>query len=257
MRLKDAENLSYMPKTIIIIPSRLAASRLPNKPLLKINNKSIIMHVYDRAIKSQIGDVYVATCDQEIIDEVKKNNGKTIKTSAHHMTGTDRIAEALEKLKNENIDYVINLQGDEPLIDIEDIKNLNSLSIKNNSKMSTLVCKIKDKKILTSSNIVKATTIKSLENCQVSSATNFLRIINDKNKKRVYHHIGIYMYKTSILKKFVNLSQSSNEKVNKLEQLRALDNGIKIDVILANTSSIGVDTEEDYIEIKKLMEYKD
>ena len=257
MRLKDAEYFTFMAKTIILIPSRLAATRLPNKPLLNINNKSIIMHVYEKAIESQIGDVYVATCDQEIINEVKKNNGKTIKTSEKHKTGTDRIAEALEKLKDDNVDYIINLQGDEPLINVEDIISLKKLSIENNSDIATLACKIKDKKILSNPNIVKVITKKNLKNFKVSSAINFRRIINDKDEKNIYHHVGIYIYKTSILKKFVNLSQSNNEKSNKLEQLRALDNGVKIEVILANSSPIGVDTEEDYMEIKKLMEYKD
>ena len=113
-----------MAKSIILIPSRLGATRLPNKPLLKINNKSIIMHVYEKAIECGIGDVFVTTCDEEIISEVQKNGGKSILTSKEHNTGTDRIAEALEKIKLENeVDYIINLQGDEPLIDISDIKD--------------------------------------------------------------------------------------------------------------------------------------
>ena len=106
-------------KTLIIIPSRLAATRLPGKPLLKINGLSIISHVFKRAEKAKIGDVLVATENQEIVDDVKKNGGKAVLTSNKHNTGTDRIYEALQKTEISNIDLVMNLQGDEPLIDVD------------------------------------------------------------------------------------------------------------------------------------------
>ena len=110
-----------MKKTIILIPSRLSASRLPNKPLLKINNKSLINHVYEKGQSTKIGEVYVATGDNKIFEEVIKNNGKSILTKKDHLTGTDRIHEAYEQLNRKDIDYIINLQGDEPLIDTNDI----------------------------------------------------------------------------------------------------------------------------------------
>ena len=119
-----------MTKTIILIPSRLGASRLPNKPLLKINSKSLINHVYEKGKSTNIGDVYVATGDKEIFDEVVKNKGKSVLTLKDHFTGTDRIFEAYKQLNLNDVDYVINLQGDEPLIDTEDIINLNNLAIK-------------------------------------------------------------------------------------------------------------------------------
>ena len=248
-----------MVKSIILIPSRLGATRLPNKPLLKINNKSIIMHVYEKAIECGIGDVFVTTCDEEIISEVKKNGGKSILTSKHNNTGTDRIAEALDKIKLENeVDYIINLQGDEPLIDISDIKNLSYQSVNNNSDLATLACKIdksnQDK--YCNSNIVKVVTQEDLQKKGISKAVKFERIIEAQTNNFIYQHIGIYIYKKSILKKFVNLNQTENEKVKKLEQLRALENGINIDVIFAKTIPIGVDTKKDYVELKNLMEYK-
>ncbi len=248
-----------MAKSIILIPSRLAATRLPNKPLLKINNKSIIMHVYEKAIECGIGDVFVTTCDEEIISEVQKNGGKSILTSKHHNTGTDRIAEALDKIKLENeVDYIINLQGDEPLIDISDIKNLSNKAINNNSDLATLACKIdtsnEDK--FSNSNIVKVVTQDNLQQKSISKAVKFERIIDAKTNNYIYQHIGIYFYKKSILKKFKKLNQTENEKLKKLEQLRALDNGINIDVTYAKTIPIGVDTNEDYVELKNLMEYK-
>ena len=248
-----------MAKSIILIPSRLGATRLPNKPLLKINNKSIIMHVYEKAIECGIGDVFVTTCDEEIISEVQKNGGKSILTSKDHNTGTDRIAEALDKIKLENeVDYIINLQGDEPLIDISDIKNLNFQTVNNNSDLATLACKINTSKQdkYSNSNIVKVVTQEDLQKKSISKAVKFERIIDDKKNNYIYQHIGIYIYKKSILKKFVKLNQTENEKVKKLEQLRALENGINIDVIFAKTIPIGVDTKEDYVELKNLMEYK-
>ena len=134
-----------MTKTIILIPSRLAAKRLPNKPLLKINGKSIINHVYEKAKSSKIGEVFVATGDKEIYEEVTQQGGKCVLTEKEHQTGTDRIFEAYQKLQNKNIDYVINLQGDEPMIDVEDIKNLNTNAIKKNSGITTLACKINNR----------------------------------------------------------------------------------------------------------------
>ena len=120
-----------MNKTIIFIPSRLAATRLPKKPLLKINNLSIINHVYQRAKSTGIGEVYVATGDKVIFDEVVENGGKCVLTEKEHQTGTDRIFDAFKKLDLKNINYVINLQGDEPLIDTNDIQNLNIKTINN------------------------------------------------------------------------------------------------------------------------------
>ena len=248
-----------MAKSIILIPSRLGATRLPNKPLLKINNKSIIMHVYEKAIECGIGDVFVTTCDDEIISEVQKNGGKSILTSKEHNTGTDRIAEALDIIELENeVDYIINLQGDEPLIDISDIKNLNFQTVNNNSDLATLACKIDTSKQekYSNSNIVKVVTQEDLQKKSISKAVKFERIIDAKKNNYIYQHIGIYIYKKSILKKFVKLNQTENEKVKKLEQLRALENGINIDVAYAKTIPIGVDTKEDYIELKNLMEYK-
>ena len=245
-----------MSKTIILIPTRLAATRLPNKPLLKINGTSIINHVYEKAKSSKIGDVFVATGDKEIFEEVTKKGGKCILTEKEHQTGTDRVFEAYQKLELKNIDYVINLQGDEPIIDIEDIKNLNNTGIKNKSKIATLACNIKDKNILNKSNIVKVTTDKKISNENMSKANSFSRKVFFNNNENIYHHIGIYMYKVSILEKFVNLKQSKNEIDQKLEQLRAIDNNIEINVILANSSPIGVDTEEDFLELKKIMNYK-
>jgi len=245
-----------MTKTLILIPSRMAATRLPGKPLLKINNLSIISHVFKRAEEANIGEVVVATEDQEILKDVVKNGGKAILTNKNHKTGTDRIFEAYEKLNIKNIDYILNLQGDEPDINKDDIINLNNFMINQDAEIGTLAAKIQDDKMLNNRNLVKVITNQKLDENNFPIALNFTRDSLSIDNQNIYHHIGIYSYKISILKKFVSLDQTNNEKKNKLEQLRALDNKLKINVALAKFSPIGVDTEEDYLAIKKIMEYK-
>lgn len=244
-----------MSNTVILIPSRLAATRLPNKPLLKINNISIINHVYKIAKSSLIGESYVATGDKEIFEEVTKLGGKCILTKKDHKTGTDRIFEAYQELRDDNIEYVINLQGDEPMLDIEDVTNLLKKTIKKKSKISTLACQIEDEKFFLNTNVVKVITKEELLQNNLSTATSFTREIKN-TQKNIYHHIGIYIYNVTYLERFVQLEQTQNEKSQKLEQLRLMDNNIEIDVGLAKTKPIGVDTDEDYLEIKKIMEYK-
>jgi len=241
-------------KTLTIIPSRLSATRLPGKPLLKIRDMSIISHVFKRAQEANIGDVVVAAEDQEIVDDVVKNGGKAILTGKNHKTGTDRIYEALQKLEVKDVDLIMNLQGDEPAINIEDIISLNKKMVSSKSQMGTLAAKMKDLKDLDNENIVKVITNKNLNDDEFSKARNFLR--RSSEIANTYHHIGIYCYSTETLKKFVELNQSKDEIENKLEQLRALDNNIDINVALASSSPIGVDTEEDYLALKKIMEYK-
>ena len=234
----------------------MAATRLPGKPLLKINNLSIISHVFKRAEKANIGEVIVATEDQEILEDVKKNGGRAILTNKNHKTGTDRIYEAYEKLDIKNIDYIFNLQGDEPDINKDDIINLNKFMINQDAEIGTLAAKIKNDEMFNNKNVVKVITDKRLEENNFPVALNFTRDNLSKGHENIYHHIGIYSYKANILKKFISLEQTINEKENKLEQLRALDNKLKINVALAKSSPIGVDTEEDYLAIKKIMEYK-
>jgi len=245
-----------MTKTLILIPSRMAATRLPGKPLLKINNLSIISHVFKRAEEANIGEVVVATDDQEILKDVLKNRGRAILTNKMHKTGTDRIYEAYKKLNIKDVDYILNLQGDEPDINKNDIINLNNFMIAQDADLGTLAAKIVEDKMMDNRNVVKVITDEKLEESNFPKALNFTRDNLSKDYQNIYHHIGIYSYKINILKKFISLDQTINEKENKLEQLRALDNDLKINVALAKSSPIGVDTEEDYLAIKKIMEYK-
>ena len=243
-------------KTLVIIPSRLAATRLPGKPLLKIKGLSIISHVFKKAEKANIGEVIVATEDQEIINDVKHNGGQAILTGSNHKTGTDRIYEAVKKLGKLDIELVMNLQGDEPLMNIEDIRNLHNQMVKNKKvELGTLASVIEDKKFYKDQNVVKVITKEKLNFENFPETINFTREILDQNKN-IYHHLGIYCYQLETLKKFVSNEQSVNEIKNRLEQLRAIDNNIKINVALAKSTPIGVDTEQDFVAIKKIMEYK-
>lgn len=233
----------------------MSATRLPGKPLLKINNLSIISTVFKKATEANIGDVIVATEDKEILDDVKNNGGNAILTDKGHKTGTDRIFQALKKYGDDNIDFVMNIQGDEPMINIEDIKSLNKKMIEQEANMGTLASEVNQDSYYDNLNVVKVKTSELLDFQNFPMAINFQRKIS-MIKKNIYHHIGVYCYSKDILEKFVNLEQTDNEKKNKLEQLRALDNEININVALAKFSPIGVDTMEDYLAIKKIMEYK-
>jgi 3-deoxy-manno-octulosonate cytidylyltransferase (CMP-KDO synthetase) len=245
-----------MPKTLILIPSRMSATRLPNKPLLKINDLSIISHVVKKAKNTEIGRVVVCTEDQEILEDVIKNGGEAILTGNYHKSGTDRIFEGYKKLDIHDVDYILNLQGDEPSIDEKDIINLNNMMIETNSIIGTLGAKIKDNEMFTNQNIVKVATEEKLSIKNSSFAISFKRNHIFNEEENIYHHLGIYAYKVNTLEKFVNLNQTKNEIENRLEQLRAIDNNLKINVTLAKSTPIGVDTKEDYLALKKIMEYK-
>ena len=243
-----------MSKSVILIPSRLSATRLPGKPLLKINGVSIISHVFKKAKEADIGEVYVATEDKEILDDVYLNGGKAILTSNKHKTGSDRIFECYEKLDLKNIDYIINLQGDEPSIDVNDLRHLNKLIEANKTEIGTLAAEIDDQSKVNNESIVKVITDSKITSENFTFAIDFKRKVNNLNYN-TYHHIGVYAYKPEILKKLIKFKQTNNEIKNRLEQLRAIENGIKINVGLAKFCPIGVDTMEDYLALKKKLEY--
>ena len=172
-------------KTLILIPSRLSATRLPGKPLLKINGLSIISHVFKKAKDVNIGDVFVAAEDKEIVDDVKKNGGQAILTGNFHKTGTDRIYEALKKLGREDVDLIMNLQGDEPLMNVNDIRNLHKQMIETRSQLGTLATNINDKNLYEEENVVKVVTSESLSKSKFPQAKNFVRksMENSNGKK--------------------------------------------------------------------------
>ena len=240
-----------MEKSVIIIPSHLKAKRLPNKPLLDINGLPLILHVLKNSQKSDIKKVYVATPDDEISNIILQNQGHVIKTGNHHTNGTDRIFEALNKIQNQ-YDVIINIQGDMPNINKNTINKLNEFMIKNsNIEVATIAGNIK-KEDYNNQNVVKVSTSKPLDHEQFNSAIDFFRT-SEKNSIHIYHHIGIYAYRKSMLKKFVELKKSKNEISRSLEQMRLIDNNIDIKIGLTKYNPLSVDTVEDLNNIRKLL----
>lgn len=242
-----------MDNTVILIPSHLRATRLPNKPLLLINDKPMIVHCWQRAVESKVGDVYVATADEEIAKIITAVGGKSILTSKEHKTGTDRIYEAIENNFSKKPKNIINLQGDMPNIDPLAIKLLDKF-IKNNSyEIATLATKLNSKNDLENKNIVKVETKKEMQINNFSNALDFFRLKDINQKNFYYHHVGIYGYQYETLKKFISLKRSHNEIARSLEQMRAMDNNISLIVGLTDSYPLGVDTIEDLEEIRNIM----
>jgi 3-deoxy-manno-octulosonate cytidylyltransferase (CMP-KDO synthetase) len=242
-----------MNNTVILIPSHLRATRLPNKPLLLINNKPMIVHCWQRAIDSKIGEVYVATADEEIAKVIKDAGGKSILTSKEHKTGTDRIFEAIEKNFSQKPNNIINLQGDMPNIDPSAIKLLDKFMNNNSYQIATLATELNSIKDLENKNIVKVETKKEIQRNSFDNALDFFRLKNINKGNFYYHHVGIYGYQYDTLKKFISFKRSDNEINRSLEQMRAMDNDISISVGLTDSYPLGVDTIEDLEEIRNIM----
>ena len=242
-----------MKNTAIIIPTRLGAKRFPNKPLAKINGVPMIIHVLNRAQESKIGEVLVATPDDEIFQVVKENGGKAILTKPDHPSGSDRVYEAyIKELKN-NVDLIINLQGDMPNIKPNSISKLEKLMRSNDCDIGTLAFSIVDKNEIADMNVVKVEMDEILKGDDFFKAKDFFRIKKDSNHEKIYHHIGIYAFTNIALTKYVKLSRSKLEIKRNLEQMRALENNLIIKVGLSNTLPLSVDTEEDLAKVTKEM----
>ena len=243
-----------MKNTAIIIPSRLGAKRFPNKPLAKINNTPMIIHVLNRAKESKVGDVFVATPDVEIFQAVKENGDKAILTKNNHLSGSDRVYEAYTKeLKKNNVDLIINLQGDMPNIKPNSIRKLEQLMRDNDCDIGTLASNIKNKDDILNPNVVKVHTDKELKNGNFLDARDFFRVKKDVNSNNIYHHIGIYAFTNISLTKYVNLSRSRLEMERNLEQMRAMENNLTIKVGLSDTLPLGVDTKDDLVKVAREM----
>ena len=241
-----------MDKTAIIIPSRLDAQRLPNKPLKIINNKEMILHVYEAAKNSGAGEVFVATPDQKIVNLVESSGGNAILTASNHETGTDRVFEVFQKTLNSNPNIIVNLQGDMPNIEPEAIKNLINYMDLDKCEIGTLASDINSDAELGDQNIVKVLVKDKMKPGMFVEALDFIRTYPTKDLIP-YHHIGIYAFTNKALIKYVSLKRSKLELERKLEQLRAMENDMLVHVGCINSSPLSVDTEKDLINIKKLM----
>ena len=241
-------------KNLIIIPARLESTRLPNKALADINGEPMIVHVYKRAIESGIADVLVAAGNEEIKIEIEKIGGKAILTNPNHPSGSDRICEAMNLFdSSRKYDFIINLQGDLPNIDKESLLKIIKILEEGEADISTLGTKIDNEDDFDNPNVVKA----YIEDYGSSNLVkDFIRQLDSQKKNCLYHHIGIYGYTREALEKFVSLRQTELEIERKLEQLRAIENGMNISLGLTNDLPIGVDTELDLKKVREIMEGK-
>ncbi len=240
-----------------IIPSRYASTRFPGKPLVQIGGKYMIQRVYEQASKV-LTDVYVATDDQRIYDAVQSFGGNAIMTSSHHKSGTDRCYEAYTKTGKE-FDVIINIQGDEPFIQPEQINTLQACFDDDKTEIATLATKVRERdgyEFLSNPNNPKV--VVSLDNYALYFSRSVIPYLRGKETydwtklHHFYKHIGIYAYRTDVLRKVTSLPQTPLELAESLEQLRWLENGLKIKVGYTDVESVGIDTPEDLEKVKEL-----
>ena len=236
-------------KSIIIIPSRMASTRFPGKPLVKINGIPMVQRVWQQAINADLADVYVACSEKEVYDLISSVGGKAILTDPNLPSGTDRIYSAFKQIKNSSeIECIINLQGDMPIIKSEHIKRVVE-PIKHNFSLGTLVTTLQENE-KSNPNITKA--LIDWKDDYFGQAVEFFRLKNKINNN-TFHHVGIYSYSVETLKKFAILPKSKNEISLNLEQYRAMDAGISIGVIYVPEILPSIDTKEDLIKVESII----
>ena len=238
-----------------IIPARYASTRFPAKALADINGKSMIQRVYEQALKANsLQKVVVATDHEKIFSHVQSFGGNVVMTAEDHQSGTDRCFEAFQKL-NESFDFVINIQGDEPFIQPQQINLLAGCLDNKEVELATLIKKISDLETLFNANTPKVIFNKNQEAIYFSRETiPHIRGVKKEDwllKHSFYKHIGIYAYRTDILEKITSMNPSSLEKSESLEQLRWIENGLKIKVAITEYESQGIDTPEDLEKVLK------
>ena len=237
-------------KTAIIIPARMASQRFPNKPMVKINGMPMIERVWRQGLEANIGDVFVACSEKEVFDLITSKGGMAIMTDPNLPSGTDRVYAAYSSLNNKN-DYksIINLQGDMPMIDPNDIKSVN-LPLRYGFGMGTIATNLNEDEEI-NPNITKVIIDWDGSN-NIGNSIDFYKL-SRKDLKNTYHHVGIYSFTPNVLKKFISLPPSKNEIDRKLEQLRALDAGIGIGITFVENVPISIDTKEDLIHIENII----
>ncbi len=228
--------------TIVVIPARMASTRLPGKPLADINGLPLIVHVWKRAVEAKVGQVLVAAAENEIAEVVKAHGGDAIVTDPNLPSGSDRVAAAL-RLRDPagRYDFVLNLQGDLPAIDPLAIQRCLAGLTNETVDISTIAVLIADPADVANPNIVKAIAPLGADR-EVAFARDFVRRVGPEHQPPYWHHIGLYAYRRAALERFVALPVSQREAERRLEQMRALDNGMRIAVVRVDTVPLGVDT---------------
>lgn len=237
-------------KIICVIPSRYGSTRFEGKPLVEICNKPMIQRVYDQVKKAKtIDEVYIATDDTRIKDRVELFGAKVVMTSKYHVCGTDRITEAIKSIPG---DIIINVQGDEPLIDPKVLDTLAQTLIDDSTvEMATLITVIKDKNDLNDPNVVKV--VKDINDFALYFSRSLIPYSIDGTQTNVFKHIGVYVYRRDFLLRFSEMQPTFYEKIEKLEQLRALERGHKIKVVETTYDSVSVDVPEDVKKVELIL----
>jgi 3-deoxy-manno-octulosonate cytidylyltransferase (CMP-KDO synthetase) len=242
-----------MAETLIVIPARLKATRLPDKPLAMIEGEPMIVHVWRRAIEADCGRVLVATDAPSVQDAVAAAGGEAMLTSEMHQSGSDRIHEALTRVDPERkVTAIVNLQGDLPTLDPTLIHACLATIQGGKADIGTLAAEIRREEERTDPNVVKVVG-SPLKEPNTLRALYFTRATAPYGDGPLYHHIGIYAYTREALERFVKLPPSALEKREKLEQLRALEAGLRIDVALVDTVPLGVDTPAELARARELL----
>lgn len=237
-------------KFLGVIPARFASTRLPGKPLMDICGYPMIQWVYERAKKSKLDDVIVATDSKEVYDIVISFGGKAILTREDHQNGTSRIGEVCEKV--ENFDVIINIQGDEPLIEPNMINTIiDSFLEYKDLEMSTLKHRIKNKEDIENPNCVKVITDKN--DYAIYFSRSVIPYPRKENLNLYYKHVGIYGYKKSFIEKYIKMESTPLEESESLEQLRVLENGYKIKVLTTDYEVVGVDTIDELERVRDII----
>lgn len=241
-------------KVLGVIPARYASSRFPGKPLVDIQGKTMIQRVYEQAMKAKsLSKVIVATDDERIFNHVKSFKGEVMMTSDVHQSGTDRCAEVVNQLSSEAFDAVVNIQGDEPFINPSQIDSVVEVLKKEQFMIATLVKRVHTEGVIHNPNIVKAVFSSEGKALYFSrSPIPYLRNTpTDEwlSKGEFYKHIGLYAYKSAVLKEIALLPPSRLEQLESLEQLRWLENGYAIGIAETDLETIGIDTPEDLLKV--------
>ena len=241
-------------KVLGVIPARYASTRFPGKPLVDIQGKTMIQRVYEQAMKAKsLSKVIVATDDERIFNHVKSFKGEVMMTSDVHQSGTDRCAEVINQLSSEAFDAVVNIQGDEPFINPSQIDSVVEVLKKEQFMIATLVKRVHTEGVIHNPNIVKAVFSSEGKALYFSrSPIPYLRNTpTDEwlSKGEFYKHIGLYAYKSAVLKEIALLPPSRLEQLESLEQLRWLENGYAIGIAETDLETIGIDTPEDLLKV--------
>lgn len=241
-----------MTRSLIVIPSRLKATRLPDKPMADIHGEAMIVHCWRRAMAAELGRVVVATDSDRIIAAIRAAGGEAVMTREDHVSGSDRTFEAVNRVDPDgNFEFIVNLQGDLPTLEPRLVTECLAPILEKGPDIATIAAEITEPEERTNPNVVKAVGTPIGPNRL--RALYFTRATAPYGDGPLYHHIGIYAYRRSALERFIGLRPSPLEKRERLEQLRALEAGMRIDVGVVDTVPLGVDTPADLERARKLL----